>query len=216
LLVGLDGENGNIQKRMEWIDQSRQMTTAYITTKDGAVVEEEIEHLSLPDRFGIPTRCSPWRIDDMPLTDSGDVDTTRLQALASGVMYEPVSPQTPLEESLAKIWAEVLGVNTVGIHDDFFEIGGDSMRAARLLATIKQELDFSLPIDALFQHPSVAEFSKAIQDGTLSANGPVTALLKQSNDAQHLLLKPTLLGQMSDAYQRLVRTIGLKLKSLLN
>ena len=68
-------------------------------------------------------------MDDMPLTPNGKVDRGRLPPPQWGpaATTRRIPPRTPLEEALAVVWAELLGVNGIGVRDDFFELGGQSL-----------------------------------------------------------------------------------------
>ncbi|PYS88536.1 MAG: hypothetical protein DMF64_20235, partial [Acidobacteria bacterium] len=100
----------------------------------------------------------------LPLTPNGKVDR---RALPAPDRQRPdlerafVAPRTPVEGVLASIWAEVLGVEQIGIHDNFFALGGDSIRSIQVLALAKgRGLSFSL--QQLFQHQTVAELAAAL------------------------------------------------------
>src|SRR5439155_9746408 len=74
---------------------------------------------------------------------------------------------TPAEETIAAVWREILGLDAVGIHDPFFDLGGHSLALARVHAKLRDRLAVALPITALFQHPTVAALAAAIDsDGT--------------------------------------------------
>jgi len=77
-----------------------------------------------------------------------DVDKTELRETY-------IAPRTPTEEAIAKIWAEVLKCDRVGIRDNFFELGGDSLLAVRLMAQIHQQFERELPLSSLFLNPTV-------------------------------------------------------------
>ena len=74
-----------------------------------------------------------------------------------------VAPRSPLEETLAAIWAEVLGRERVGVHDDFFELGGHSLSATQVMARARRVLGLELPLRALFEAPTIAELSARVQ-----------------------------------------------------
>lgn len=69
------------------------------------------------------------------------------------------APGTPAEQAIAAIWSEVLGLHTVGLNDNFFDIGGDSLRAVRVVARIESVLGLELPLHAFFEGPTVAEIA---------------------------------------------------------
>ncbi|HVR98611.1 MAG TPA: phosphopantetheine-binding protein, partial [Thermoanaerobaculia bacterium] len=67
-----------------------------------------------------------------------------------------VAPRTPLEEVVAGLWADVLGVDEVGVEDDFFGLGGHSLLATRITARVQEVLGVALPLAAMFDDPTVA------------------------------------------------------------
>lgn len=79
--------------------------------------------------------------------------------------YEP--PQTPVEKALADIWSELVGIKQVGLRDDFFELGGNSLVAVRLFAAIKKQFKVSLPLSTLFEAPTIGQLAKLL-DGRLA------------------------------------------------
>ncbi|MFP2929773.1 amino acid adenylation domain-containing protein, partial [Pyxidicoccus sp. 3LG] len=111
----------------------------------------------------------------LPLTPSGKVDRRALPApeassAAMGSVYEP--PRTPLEESLAAIWAQVLRVEKerVGRHDDFFALGGHSLLATQVVARVRSILGVDVPLRALFEAPTVERLAAWLEGA--KAEGP--------------------------------------------
>ncbi|HEX7243516.1 MAG TPA: amino acid adenylation domain-containing protein, partial [Longimicrobiaceae bacterium] len=97
-------------------------------------------------------------LDAFPLTPNGKVDRralARMEAPAGGGDVH-VAPRGATEEALARVWAEVLGVERVGAHDDFFELGGHSLLATRVVSRVREALEVELPLRALFEAPTVA------------------------------------------------------------
>jgi NAD(P)-dependent dehydrogenase (short-subunit alcohol dehydrogenase family)/acyl carrier protein len=76
---------------------------------------------------------------------------------------EYASPTDEIEHTLANIWQELLGIELIGIHDDFFELGGDSLFATRLMARIRETISIKLPLDSLFETPTIAGLAQAIR-----------------------------------------------------
>ncbi len=101
----------------------------------------------------------------MPLTVNGKVDRQKLQSSFGAITERPqldvpyVAPSTPMEIQLAKIWGEVLGVDRVGLQDNFFDLGGDSFSAYRLMARVSDEVDRSLPLEAIFRLQTIEAFA---------------------------------------------------------
>ncbi len=109
----------------------------------------------LPD-YMVPTAFVP--LDAWPLTGNGKLDRKALPApdgatVLAGRPY--VAPRTPIEEVLAAMWAELLGVEQVGVHDNFFDLGGHSLMAMRLIAAIRETFGISLPLKLFFETPTV-------------------------------------------------------------
>jgi amino acid adenylation domain-containing protein len=104
----------------------------------------------------------------MPLTPNGKVDRTALPAPAAQAQPESrVAPRTALERLIANIWQEQLGVQTLGIDDDFFRLGGHSLSAVRVLSRLQSILRYELTLAQLFFHPTVRELAAALtrEDG---------------------------------------------------
>ncbi|HSS49881.1 MAG TPA: amino acid adenylation domain-containing protein, partial [Thermoanaerobaculia bacterium] len=78
------------------------------------------------------------------------------------------APRTPLEELLAGFFAEVLGVERIGVEDSFFEYGGHSLAAMRLVTRVRESLGVELPLHRIFETPAVADLVKAIEGGAKS------------------------------------------------
>ena len=104
-------------------------------------------------------------LDAMPLTPNGKIDRRALPKpgnLRPSLDNPYVAPQTPVERHLAQIWAEVLSLEKVGIHDNFFALGGHSLAAARVVSRVITTFQIELPIKALFDSPTVADMAMAI------------------------------------------------------
>lgn len=109
------------------------------------------------------------RIDEVPVTVAGDVDTSALAALAAGARNDGADlPRTPRERAVADIFRDILGVPRVGRHDSFFELGGTSLGALRMVARVGRVLGVELPLELLFETPTIAGLSRAAErtDGT--------------------------------------------------
>ena len=107
-----------------------------------------------------------------------------------------VAPGTPTETDLAAIWAEVLSLDRVGVHDNFFDLGGSSLSATQVISRVFKGFELELPIQSLFQAPTVAEMAAVIMQNQVKNSGEgdlegVVAELESLSDdeAQFLLVK---------------------------
>jgi acyl carrier protein len=104
-------------------------------------------------------------LEELPLTANGKLDKKALPApaLMRDEREAYVEPRTEIELQLAAIWSEVLGVERIGIHDDFFALGGHSLMAAQLVARVTDSLRVGLPIRRLFDTPTVAGIAEHVE-----------------------------------------------------
>jgi aryl carrier-like protein len=148
---------------------------AYIVTQSGSTptVNElrRFLQLKLPD-YMIPAVFVT--LEALPLTPSGKVNR---RALPEPDTTRPileqafVAPRTPEEKELAAIWTFVLNLEKVGIHDNFFALGGDSILSIQILAQARQRgLNFTL--QQLFQHPTIQELAQEIGKAESSVDAP--------------------------------------------
>ncbi len=121
---------------------------------------------ALADRLPGPMIPSAFVIlDALPMTASGKIDRQRLPDpgnLRPALENPYTPPRTALEKDLAAIWAEVLGLERVGVEDNFFALGGHSLGAARILARVGAAFQVELSVKALFDRPTVAAMAQAI------------------------------------------------------
>jgi amino acid adenylation domain-containing protein len=105
-------------------------------------------------------------LDGLPLTPSGKLDRRALPA-PSTTRRAPadsfVAPDGPLERVLVGIWSEVLKIDPVGRHDDFIELGGDSLLSLQVVSRIRATLQVEVPLRALFDHPTVAGLAETLR-----------------------------------------------------
>lgn len=137
---------------------------AYLTTKNGQPTVHELRrHMAaLVPAHMIPS--SFVYLETMPLNASGKVDRAAIAKLRA-----PSDPQrgtelsTPLQKQIAAIWCGVLGIDRVALHDNFFEIGGHSLRAVSVVARMRKTLGVSVPLREIFEHPTIAELSECVE-----------------------------------------------------
>ncbi|HET7232709.1 MAG TPA: non-ribosomal peptide synthase/polyketide synthase [Longimicrobium sp.] len=104
-------------------------------------------------------------MDALPVNPNGKLDRKALPAPEYAAQDEAyVAPRTPVEEVLAGIWAEVLGLERVGVEEGFFERGGHSLLATRVVSRVRELFGVELPLRALFEGPTVAEMARAVEE----------------------------------------------------
>ena len=118
-------------------------------------------------------------LDELPLSANGKLDRRALPIPdRSGAEEEVyVAPRTAVEESLADIWAEVLGVDRVGVHDNFFDLGGHSLVVTRMLARVRRDFRVELPVRRVFEQPTIAELAHSIEAAVAVGPGGEQALV---------------------------------------
>ncbi|MCG5442010.1 amino acid adenylation domain-containing protein [Micromonospora sp. NIE79] len=102
-------------------------------------------------------------LDALPLTPNGKLDSAALPAPAVAATDGFLAPRTDAEALVAEVYADVLQVEKVGVLDDFFALGGNSLRGMRAMARIRAEVDVELPMRALFSSPVVADLAAQIE-----------------------------------------------------
>ncbi|NEP86223.1 MAG: amino acid adenylation domain-containing protein [Okeania sp. SIO2C2] len=104
-------------------------------------------------------------LPQLPLTPNGKVDRKALPVpnVASSVSTEYVAPQTQTQKALAEIWKEVLGIEKVGIHDNFFDLGGHSLMATQVVSRVRQTFNIELPLTKLFENSELVSLAQEIE-----------------------------------------------------
>lgn len=114
-------------------------------------------------RYMVPTHYRS--LDVFPLSPNGKVDRKALKGLETFVIdssTEYIAPKTEIEELVAEIWQEVMEIPKIGIHDNFLNLGGDSLRAIRIIARINETLDLDIALNQIFEWPTIGELANHI------------------------------------------------------
>ncbi|HLG63736.1 MAG TPA: amino acid adenylation domain-containing protein [Ktedonosporobacter sp.] len=138
---------------------------AYIVSNQAILTASELRQFlshHLPE-YMLP--ASYMFLEQFPVNSSGKINRRALPVPTrdrhdSAEAY--VSPRTPLEEVLACVWSDVLHIERVGIYDNFFEIGGHSLRATQLVARLQDIFPVDLPLKHIFEHPTIASLAEAL------------------------------------------------------
>ena len=121
------------------------------------------EHL----RSRLPSYMVPTAIvlvDKMPLTPNGKLDRRALPEPEWGAAAGAVAPRTDMERSVAEVWMDVLGLQRVGVEDDFFSLGGNSVMMVLLFTRMRQRLGQRINLPIILSHPTIAGQARALAD----------------------------------------------------
>jgi amino acid adenylation domain-containing protein len=134
-----------------------------------AFLRERLPEYMVPAAFA-------W-LDALPRTGSGKLDRRALPEVGAGADgAEFIPPKPGLDARIAAIWQDVLGLERVGAHDDFFDLGGQSILATRLVARLRAELGIEVPVGMLMQAPTVEALARAVEAGERTVRLPLVAL----------------------------------------
>ena len=140
---------------------------AYVTSSNGSIPStHELRGFlrrTLPD-YMIPSAFVI--LEALPLTPNGKVDRKALPApnqIDFDSSSDFVAPRTEVEEKMVRIWAEILGLEQVSIHDDFFDLGGHSLLATQVVFRLIETFHIKVPLRSLFETPTIAGLAKYIE-----------------------------------------------------
>ncbi|MCF5546603.1 non-ribosomal peptide synthetase [Pseudomonas salomonii] len=174
-LRGFRVEPEEIEARMLALDGIAQ---AVVLVRDAQLIGYYTAHAQLTEQAvktalaaELPEYMVPallMRLDAMPLSPSGKLDR---RALPEPVWQtrEHIEPATPLQQQIAAIWREVLGLPRIGLRDDFFALGGHSLLATQIISRTRQACDVELPLRTLFEASELGTFAEQV--GLIQASG---------------------------------------------
>jgi amino acid adenylation domain-containing protein len=161
----------------------------------------------LPD-YMVPSRYVV--LNALPVTPTGKLDRRALPSpghLRPALDSAFLSPRSSSEKALVEIWADVLDLDEVGIHDDFFDLGGDSLRAAELLAEVETRFGRRLPDTVLLQAPTVEQLARIVsQDDGVAPHRALVAI-RDTGHRPPLFCVPGHLGTVL-CFRELARHVG--------
>jgi amino acid adenylation domain-containing protein len=180
---------------------NRQVTAADLR----AALREQLPAYLVPSAFAL--------LDTLPLLPNGKIDKSALSPPeTTRSLTRHVEPVTRAETDLTEVWCSVLRQDHIGIHDNYFELGGDSLTGMELMAAISARFGVELALATLFEAPTVAEMARAIDqardgDGARTADREVLPEIVAAPDARY---EPFPLTDIQHAYW-IGRTTGIEL-----
>ena len=140
---------------------------AFVVAADGAELVFETLRRALAER--LPEAMLPHDLiplPRLPRTPNGKIDRRALRSSDTAPLRPTAAaaePRTETEKAMVPLWAELLGRPQLGIDDDFFDSGGSSLQAARLVARIREQFEIELPLRALFEHRTIARIAEVVE-----------------------------------------------------
>ncbi|MBG1264987.1 non-ribosomal peptide synthetase [Nostoc sp. WHI] len=134
-------------------------------------LQEKLPHYMMPAVFVI--------LDSLPLTPNGKVDRRNLPACdrtRPDLEESFVAPRNPIEKKLAAIWTELLGLDLIGINDNFFYLGGHSLIATQMLSRVREVFPVELSFGQIFENPTIASLAQLLTQGNQERQGQRLAI----------------------------------------
>jgi amino acid adenylation domain-containing protein len=136
---------------------------AYIVPSLGSTVDPKALRIlleaELPD-YMVPSAIVP--LAALPLTANGKIDHAALREPDEAPPRSVTAPRTPAERSLAALWADLLRRDAVGVEDNFFDLGGDSLLAAKMAVRLSEQLGIQVSLARFYEHPVLADFARSL------------------------------------------------------
>lgn len=177
-IEALLNQHPQVQTSIVTVREDSRLIGYYVLETDGNISSNELRGF-LRDKlpaYMIPSALV--ELDTLPLTPNRKIDYRALpepdRIRSSEIEY--LAPRTPFEETLTRIFSQVLGVEQVSIHDDFFDLGGHSLLATQLIAQSLQEFQVELSVIDLFEAPTVAQLAQRIEKRQILAQVQGTSL----------------------------------------
>jgi acyl-CoA synthetase (AMP-forming)/AMP-acid ligase II/acyl carrier protein len=147
--------------------QSESKIVAFVMPHENATVSQaelkqflrsKVQEQWIPSSFVI--------VSELPTRPNGKPDYAAFPVETERNIEQPSVPEqmTPLQQTLAKMWCDVIGLDEVGIHDNFFDLGGHSVLVTQIVSRIRKTLSVNLSLRSVFDYPTIAELSTVIED----------------------------------------------------
>jgi amino acid adenylation domain-containing protein len=163
---------------------------AYASARSGAETTESAlkEYLEqrLP-RYMVPSSIT--LLENLPKTPNGKIDRKALPNSDRTAHAEVQKPRSDIEKKIAEIWQEVLGVEQVGIDEDFFALGGHSLLAMQIMSRVEDCFKTTIPLSKLFESPTIAAMARSIESGNSRSDLPRMKRIARNSVSQSVVVE---------------------------
>ncbi|CAL2083789.1 amino acid adenylation domain-containing protein [Tenacibaculum sp. 190524A02b] len=166
--VGLDSSAKEIASLTQEITQEKEIKTLLFTTDDNNLeITKVLKEFREEDKS---SSLHVLRVTQIPYKENGEVDTERIESLLLAKQKQFQAPESITEQQLSEIWKSILNVDSVSKTDNFFSLGGDSLKATRLITKIKEEFNTIVKIEQLFELAELQSLAKLIDTNSEESN----------------------------------------------
>ncbi|WP_121605185.1 non-ribosomal peptide synthetase [Virgibacillus sp. Bac332] len=155
--------------------------SAFVTSDHELITSKVKEYLlgKLPS-FMVPSFII--QVEKIPLNHNGKIDKNLLELSSNISNEEPLAANNELEERLTEIWEEILYKKGLGTNQNFFDLGGNSLKAISLIGKVKKSFRIPVSLKSVYQYPTIKEFAKYIKSNPGKDDNPILLLNKKKED----------------------------------
>jgi len=176
---------GRLRSQHDWSEYANNPLQGkfarYLIPQLRDALAEQLPDYMIPSSFVL--------LDEWPLTPGGKIDLKALPAphvARSQGRGTPIAPRTPVEQALASLWSELLGLTSIGIHDNFFESGGHSLLATRLISRVREKFQIEVALRQLFERPTIESFAAVVEEAQHGAERQTSVIAPLPRRAQRV------------------------------
>jgi len=185
------------------------MAAAVVLWENACATERDLREFAFARLADHKVPSQVLIVDEIPKGPTGKLQRIGLaDKLASRLKAEFAAPRNSVESTLAKMWTEVLDIEQVGMHDNFFGLGGDSLMAAQLVSRVHSAFQVELPLKAIFQCPTVEQMAGLVQQEEWSMPWSSLVAIQPGGSKQPFFCVPGNLGNVFTDLGNLARHLG--------